>query len=98
MVELKNEGKMYRNGFDKLGRPIIYMKPGKDNTGAPEREVKVKYLVYLMEKATRACNESKGLDKLVWLIDFKNYNGLTGLTMTKISREILDILQDHYPG
>jgi hypothetical protein len=32
-TELKNEGKMYRNGKDKQGRPIIYMRPGKDNTG-----------------------------------------------------------------
>jgi hypothetical protein len=32
-IELNNTGKMYRNGFDKHGRPIIYMKPGKDNTG-----------------------------------------------------------------
>ncbi len=29
IVELKNDGKMYRNGHDKFGRPVIYMKPGK---------------------------------------------------------------------
>jgi len=96
-IELVNEGKMYKNGLDKTGRPIIYMKPGKDNTGAPEKEVKVKYLVYLMEKAIRSMDESKGVEKLVLIIDYKGYSQLAGLTMTRISKEILDILQDHYP-
>jgi len=73
------------------------MKPGKDNTGAPEKEVKVKYLVYLMEKAVRSMDESKGVEKLVLIIDYKGYSQLAGLTMTRISKEILDILQDHYP-
>lgn len=35
--ELKNEGKLYHNGFDKYGRPVIYMKPRHDTTGAKER-------------------------------------------------------------
>jgi len=96
-IELNNTGKMYRNGFDKHGRPIIYMKPGKDNTGVPEKEVKVKYLVYLMEKASRAADESKGIDKFVWLVDYKDFNQLTGIVLTKVAKEILDILQDHYP-
>lgn len=52
--ELKNKGKMYRNGWDKYKRPILYMKPGLDNTGPSEREQKVKYLVYVMEKCALA--------------------------------------------
>jgi len=52
--ELENEGKMYRNGFDHLDRPLLYMKPGNDNTGTKEKEEKVKYLVYLMEKCILA--------------------------------------------
>jgi hypothetical protein len=31
--ELDNKGKMYRNGWDKYQRPVLYMKPGLDNTG-----------------------------------------------------------------
>lgn len=57
------------------------MKPAKDNTGVPEKEVKVKYLVYLMEKATASCDESKGIDKIIWLIDFKVISQ-TFLTLT----------------
>jgi len=96
-VELKNDGKMYKNGLDKIGRPVIYMKPGKDNTGAPEKEVKVKYLVYLLEKAIKSMDESKGVEKIIWIIDYAGFSQLTGFTMTKVSKEIVDILQNHYP-
>jgi len=94
-IELRNEGKMYRGGFDKIGRPIIYMKPAKDNTGVPEREVKVRYLVYVMEKTIRAM--PAGVEKLDLLIDFKDANKISGIGEMKISKEILDIMQDHYP-
>lgn len=39
--ELKNEGKLYHNGFDKYGRPAIYMKPRHDTTGAKERYIRI---------------------------------------------------------
>jgi hypothetical protein len=51
-----------------------------------------------MEKASRAADESKGIDKFVWLVDYKDFSQLTGIVLTKVSKEILDILQDHYPG
>jgi len=50
-----------------------------------------------MEKATKSIDLSIGAEKLVWLIDFSNYSSMGGLGMTKISKEIVDILQDHYP-
>jgi len=96
-IELKNDGKMYRHGFDKHGQPIVYMKPGKDNTGVPEKEWKVKYLVYIMEKCAKSIKPSTGAEKLVWLIDFSNYSTMGGIPMAKISKEIVDILQNHYP-
>ena len=66
--------------------------------GLPEKEVKVKYLVYLMEKASRATDESKGIEKLNWVVDYKDFSQLAGIVLTKVSKEILDVLQDHYPG
>jgi hypothetical protein len=99
IVEMKNEGKLYINGKDKFGRPIVYMRPGRDNTGAPEKDVKVKYLVYLMEKGIASMDASKGVEKIVWIIDYKDYHpfALTGMTMLKISKEIADILTNYYP-
>jgi len=96
MGELKNNGKMYRSGHDKYGRPILYMKPGLDNTGAPEREQKVKYLCYLMEKCALAANKNNR-EKLLLILDMKDNNQMTGLANIKISQEVLQILQDHYP-
>eukprot|EP01119_Soliformovum_irregulare_P019824 TRINITY_DN6355_c0_g1_i1.p2 TRINITY_DN6355_c0_g1~~TRINITY_DN6355_c0_g1_i1.p2 ORF type:complete len:357 (+),score=106.39 TRINITY_DN6355_c0_g1_i1:1656-2726(+) len=96
-IELQNEGKMYRNGKDKFGRPIIYMKPRFDNTGAEQKEVKVKYLVYLLEKAILSMDESKGVEKLALYIDWKDYSQLGGMSQMSISKEIAGILQDHYP-
>jgi len=99
--ELKNEGKMYRNGKDKLGRSIIYMKPGLDNTTPEkEKELKVKYLVYLLEKAILAMDETQGAEKIVWIIDYRNYSspmGLSSFSYLKMAKEIVDILQNHYP-
>ena len=52
----------------------------------------MKYLVYLMEKASRAADESKGIEKLIWVVDYKDFSQLAGIVLTKVSKEILDIL------
>jgi len=62
-----------------------------------KKEVKVKYLVYLMEKTTKSIDPLTGAEKIIWLIDFNNYSSMGGLGMAKISKEVVDILQDHYP-
>jgi hypothetical protein len=66
--------------------------------GSPDKEVKVKYLVYLLEKAIKAMDESQGVEKIVWVIDYSGFSQIAGMSMTKISMEIVGILQDHYPG
>jgi len=97
--ELQNEGKMYRNGKDKQGRPIIYMRPAKDNTGSKDKDLKVKYLVYLMEKATRSMDESVGVERSIWLIDYRgtSFYQVTAMNNAKLAREVLEIVQNHYP-
>ena len=74
---MDNKGKMYREGVDKLGHPIIYMKPRFDNT--TEKDPKVKYLVYLVEKSILRCEEAyTGVSQIVLIIDFGEYNPLSG--------------------
>lgn len=84
--------------------------------GASHKETKVKYLVYIMEKAIQKMEESQvtqhtlilfsfhphiaeqGVEKLLWVVDFKDNSQMHGMSLMKVSKEILDILQDHYPG
>eukprot|EP00027_Filamoeba_sp_ATCC50430_P016083 CAMPEP_0168578540 /NCGR_PEP_ID=MMETSP0413-20121227/21388_1 /TAXON_ID=136452 /ORGANISM="Filamoeba nolandi, Strain NC-AS-23-1" /LENGTH=213 /DNA_ID=CAMNT_0008612395 /DNA_START=357 /DNA_END=998 /DNA_ORIENTATION=- len=96
-LEMNNTGKMYAHGLDKQGRPIMYLKPGNDNTGPEHKEVKVKYLVYCMERAISMMDESKGIEKVMWVIDHRGTNAFAGLGMIKIAKEIVDIMQNHYP-
>jgi len=93
--ELDNKGKMYRNGIDKFKRPVLYMKPGLDNTGPEDRDQKVKYLVYLMEKCAIAANK-ENREKLCLLIDFKN-NAPPSLGNMQVAKDVLDVLQNYYP-
>jgi len=95
-TELNNEGKMYRNGYDKQNHPILYMKPGKDNTSSDQKDIKVKYLVYIMEKCTKAANKNNK-EKLLLIVDFKNHSSLSGLTNLDTSLEVLNVLQNYYP-
>jgi hypothetical protein len=96
-IELKNNGKLYRNGVDKWGRPLIYMKPRHDNTGAPEREVKVKSIVYLLELVTRESEERRGREKVTLLIDFRDAKHVTSIANVRVSIDFLKVLQNHYP-
>jgi len=96
MIELKNTGKMYRNGFDRWRRPVMYMKPGKDNTGPNEREVKVKYLVYLLEKCIQAA-KTNDKEKICLILDYKGTSQMSGIANYKVNLEVLNVLQDHYP-
>lgn len=54
------------------------MKPGLDNTLSGDRDLKLKYLIYILEKAIAKMDEPKGIEKLIWIIDFKGHSGLTG--------------------
>jgi hypothetical protein len=94
--ELKNEGKLYHNGFDKYGRPVIYMKPRHDTTGAKERTAKVEYIVLSLDILTRLA-ETRGREKVTLVVDFKSFSQLTGMSQIKISQEFMKILSDHMP-
>ena len=103
-TEMNNKGKMYISSkSDQQGRPIIYMKPGHDNTGPDQRETKIKYLIYMMEKSARRFDTepalSKGASKCLLLIDYKDtsMSQLVDPRTFGISKEVLDILQNQYP-
>ncbi len=75
------------------------MCPAKDNTiGVVEKEIKVRALVYLLEKTISRMDESQGIDKLTIVIDFGYFSQLSGIANMKVSKDVAQILQDHYPG
>lgn len=86
-------GKVSRANFhDRLGRPVLIMRPGMQNTASPENNIR--HLVYLLENAV--LNLSEGQEQMSWLIDFTGFSLGTNIPI-KTARDIIHILQNHYP-
>jgi len=98
VLENENEtGKMYCRGYDKHGHPVIYMTPQYENTH--DHDGNLKHLVYNIERAVRAMDNSPNPDcdgKMALIIDYEGFS-LWNAPPMKTSRETLNILQDHYP-
>lgn len=86
-------GKVSRASFhDRLGRTVLIMRPGMQNTKAAENNIL--HLVYLIENAI--LNLPEGQEQMSWLIDFTGWSLSTNVSV-KTSRDIINILQNHYP-
>ncbi|KAL4324751.1 hypothetical protein GQ457_11G006150 [Hibiscus cannabinus] len=92
IAEEAETGKIYRANYcDKLGRAVLVMRPGFQNTKSTSGQIK--YLVYCMENAIMNLKQEQ--EQMVWLVDFQ---GLAKASVSvKLSRETARILQDHYP-
>jgi len=91
-VRIESEtGKIVLNGFDIDGRPIITMRPGKENTSPSPRQIR--HLIFYLERAIDFM--PPGQDTLVIVVD---YNSATVRTNPSISTasKVLTILQNHY--
>ncbi|GMY19987.1 phosphatidylinositol transfer protein 3-like [Fagus crenata] len=85
-------GKLYKaNYLDKLGRTVLVMRPGCQNTNSAIGQIR--YLVYCMENAITSLNSDQ--EQMVWLIDFQGWNTVN--VPMKLTRETAHILQDYYP-
>ncbi|XP_062156885.1 uncharacterized protein LOC133864533 [Alnus glutinosa] len=86
-------GKVSRADFhDRLGRTVLIMRPGMQNTTSGEDNVR--HLVYLLENAV--LNLPEGQEQMSWLIDFTGFSLNTSISV-KTARDIIHILQNHYP-
>jgi hypothetical protein len=85
-------GKLYLFGKDKYDRPIIYMRPARENSTNSEKQLK--YLVYNLERAIRSMPNH--VEQMVWLIDFKDFS-LKNSPPINQSLAVVGILSDHYP-
>eukprot|EP01040_Poterioochromonas_malhamensis_P007002 gene7002-7559_t len=94
IVSIENAtGKTYVRGYDKSGHVLVYMRPANENTN--QHDGNIKHLIYTMERAV-ACMKPEGNGKLCLVIDYNHYS-LSNAPPMKTSREVLSILQDHYP-
>src|SRR5690606_38808599 len=94
-ISHENEtGKQVLVGFDKDGRPCHYLNPARQNTDPSPKQVE--HLVYMMERVMELM--PPGQECLALLINFKQGKGrkntAPGIGM---AREVLNILQMHYP-
>ncbi|KAG6547522.1 hypothetical protein Mapa_010970 [Marchantia paleacea] len=86
-------GKVYRANFvDKLGRSVLVMRPGNQNT--TDHNGQIKQLVYTIENAI--INLPPDQEQMVWLIDFKGWTMRKAVPIAT-ARETAYILQNMYP-
>jgi hypothetical protein len=87
-------GKQMVMGYDIAARPCHYMSPGLQNTQPSPRQVQ--HLVYMLERVIEMT--PPGQDTLALLINFKQSKNRSN-TAPGIGqgREVLNILQTHYP-
>ncbi|KAI4386757.1 hypothetical protein MLD38_004662 [Melastoma candidum] len=78
--------------FDRQGRTVLIMRPGKQNTTSAEGNIR--HLVYLIENSI--LNLPEGQEQMSWLIDFTGWTLKTQVPV-KTARDIVHILQNHYP-
>ncbi|KAF5312323.1 hypothetical protein D9619_002787 [Psilocybe cf. subviscida] len=91
-VKIESEtGKIIINGFDKDGRPIIYMRPGRENTETSPRQLR--HLVWCLERAKDLM--PPGQESLVIIVDYKSTTLRTNPSIS-VARKVLTILQQHY--
>lgn len=81
------------SGYDKDGRAVVYMRPGRENTHNELNNMR--HLVYNMEKAI-AITERQGFQKIVFVIDYTGFSLMQAPPLST-SRYTLEIMQRHYP-
>ncbi|KAF7312721.1 CRAL/TRIO domain-containing protein [Mycena indigotica] len=91
-VRVESEtGKLILNGFDNEGRPILYVRPGRENTETSPRQVR--YLVWCLERAKDLM--PLGQESVAIIVDYKSTTLRTNPSIA-VARKVLNILQRHY--
>ncbi|KAI0830867.1 CRAL-TRIO domain-containing protein [Trametes gibbosa] len=91
-VRIESEtGKIIINGFDNDGRPIIYMRPGLENTETSPRQLR--HLVWCLERAKDLM--PPGQESVTIIIDYKSTT-LRSSPSVSVGRKVVHLLQNHY--
>ena len=96
-------GKHILTGFDKQGRPLLYLRTGRENTKPSPRQVR--YLVWSLERAISECQRHThayavdlmptGQEGMCIIVDFQGAS-LSTTPSLSTARQVASILQDHY--
>ncbi|EGX89635.1 CRAL/TRIO domain protein [Cordyceps militaris CM01] len=87
-------GKQIIVGYDRAGRPCQYLNPGRQNTDASPRQIH--HLFYMVERV--ADMMPPGVEQLSLMINFKPSKKRQNTSVpVSTAREVLHILQNHYP-
>ncbi|KAK1783537.1 CRAL-TRIO domain-containing protein [Copromyces sp. CBS 386.78] len=94
-ISPENEtGKQIILGYDKEGRVCHYLNPGRQNTEASPRQVQ--HLVFMLERVIELMPPQ--VETLSLLINFKSSKSRSNTAPgIGLAREVLNILQNHYP-
>ncbi|WVQ75770.1 hypothetical protein IAR50_005402 [Cryptococcus sp. DSM 104548] len=84
-------GKIIITGFDNDSRPVIYMRPGRENTETSPRQIR--HLIYNLERALDLM--PPGQEQVAIIVDYKSASSQSNPSIGT-ARKVLHILQNHY--
>ncbi|RSH93066.1 hypothetical protein EHS25_007419 [Saitozyma podzolica] len=84
-------GKIIISGFDYDARPIIYMRPGRENTETSPRQIR--HLIFNLERAIDLM--PPGQEQVAIIVDYKSATSQSNPSIGT-ARKVLNILQNHY--
>jgi hypothetical protein len=87
-------GKIYCRGYDKQGRAILYLTPGRENSN--NELDNMRHLVYHLERAIACTQRKSGRSKVCIVIGYQGFT-LSKAPPMATTRHTLAILQNHYP-
>ncbi|KAJ3130966.1 hypothetical protein HK100_007087 [Physocladia obscura] len=85
-------GKQFLSGFDKKGRPLLFLVPRNENTKTYDRQIR--YSVFMLEKAVRLM--PSGVERTDVIVDYENLD-MWNATPLSVSLKFLNVLSSHYP-
>jgi len=95
VIAKENEtGKIYCRGYDKEGRAVLYLTPGRENS---QCEIdNMRHLVYHLERAIACTRHKSGRQKVCIVIGYQGFRIANAPPMSVVKHTLL-ILQGHYP-
>jgi len=95
VIAKENEtGKIYSRGYDREGRAVLYLTPGRENSRCEIDNMR--HLVYHLERAIACTRHKSGRQKVCIVIGYQGFRVENAPPMSVV-KHTLQILQGHYP-